>query len=253
LALVPTNGQPRCAGAATVIDRKTLACKQFRLVAAGPGGVSAAVAEAGLVTYKHRAGAEHVAVGAACRRPALSTRRTLTAPARRQQPRLNSIPRGLASAESLVAVSSVRLAALGNPPIAQVRRFDDRRSQQPRCRHIHGRHAAHEEPDLWVVDSGIYPSIAVLSGIRADIDRAAANSAHGDHRAAYDASVTAGPIFSVNGARWNRCAGVHDCACPVCATRKPQLVSQRQRLLVPEIRTAAGPSRALQWVFSGGR
>jgi hypothetical protein len=61
---VPTNGQPRCGGAATVIDRKTLACKQFRLVAAGPCGVPAAVPEAGLVAHQHLTRAEAVAVRA---------------------------------------------------------------------------------------------------------------------------------------------------------------------------------------------
>ena len=54
-------------GAPTVIDRKTLACEQFRLVAAGPGGVPTAVPEASLVTDEDLVRAERVAVGASRR------------------------------------------------------------------------------------------------------------------------------------------------------------------------------------------
>ena len=36
------------------------------------------------------------------------------------------------------------------------------------------------------------------------------------------------------------------------AARNGLLVSQRQRFLVLEIRTVAGPSRHVQWVLSGG-
>jgi hypothetical protein len=61
--MVPTNGQPRWAGAATVIDRKTLACKQFRLLAAGPGGVPTAMPETRLVADEDFAWAERVHSG----------------------------------------------------------------------------------------------------------------------------------------------------------------------------------------------
>ena len=59
---MPTNGEPRCAGAATVIDRKTLVCKQFRLVAAGPGGVPTAMPETRLVADEDFAWAERVSI-----------------------------------------------------------------------------------------------------------------------------------------------------------------------------------------------
>jgi hypothetical protein len=65
---VPTNGQPRCAGAATVIDRKALACKQFRLVAARPGGLPTALAEASNVADDDLVRAERMPVRAAARR-----------------------------------------------------------------------------------------------------------------------------------------------------------------------------------------